>query len=182
MAFLGFFWKGHYCSECVRLCLWDWIGRLTLHLRGHVFKGSVWEDNGEITRCGVFYGSRFFFFFPSSVSLKNSFFQALIMTRWLVRSCGHKTDLIQLKFLKKCCTSLRCSFILKGISGPWTRTDLWALQVGTLASPAVFWRWNRPSEEWRERSNARAGHGVTWASMRLETHHQKKKKGKMREI
>lgn len=45
------------------LCLWDWIGRLTLHLRCHVFKGLIWEDNGEITWCGVFYGSSFFFFF-----------------------------------------------------------------------------------------------------------------------
>lgn len=100
------------------------------------------------------------------------------MTRWLARSCGHKTDLKQLKCLKKCCTSPRCSFILKGISGPWPRTDLWALQVGTLASPAVFWRWNKPSEEWRERSNAWAGHAVTWASMRLEMRHKKKKKEK----
>lgn len=28
-----------------------------------MFKGLIWEDNGEITWCGVFYGSSFFFFF-----------------------------------------------------------------------------------------------------------------------
>lgn len=37
-----------------------------------MFKGLIWEDNGEITWCGVFYGSSlFFFFFPGqTVTLK----------------------------------------------------------------------------------------------------------------
>lgn len=38
------------------------------------------EDNGEITWCGVFYGSGVFFFSPANRHAGNSFFQAMIMT------------------------------------------------------------------------------------------------------
>lgn len=116
-----FFFEGYYCSGCVRLCLWDWIGRLTPHLRGHVFKGLIWEDNGEITRCGVFYGGRFFFFFTPHLSGRKFCFSSIDNGMLISTVIWHKIDLISPEFFffffqKKSCTShlIRCSFILKG--------------------------------------------------------------------